>query len=176
MTHFEVATGLDEAVAAQIVHPAIEKIVAALEDEAKRLAPAVKVWVTAHDERVRPSHVDTDGQAVPENLRFKVPKVNRGNDVGDQRFGYDMAREPRDPSLPIGNRINCRCDSPRIPTLLKDSIHATPVLVSGTRVTGGVETRFPRAAESDQGTSDDRAANFMGGAIETVRRMLETQR
>jgi hypothetical protein len=190
VTHFEIATGLDEAVAQHIVRPAIERINTLLSDEAKRRAPEVKVWVTAHDERVRPSHVETDGQAIPENLRFQLPKmiyVSKGrgpdghalNPAGGYKVtpgDYDMAREPRDASLPIAQRANCRCDSPRIPTMLKDSINEQAVVVSGTRVTGGIETRFPRAAESENGTAEDRPAHFMLGAVEQVRRILESQR
>ena len=140
MSRWEPRKGLDVAIAKKFGIPLVRRAVDMLEDEAKRNAPPVKVWVTMRDERVRPSHVEADTQAVPENIPFKLTSANGGTDLCDH---------PRDPNLPIEQRIHCRCDdSTRLP-LLRDSIHATTVRISGTRVTGSVETRFPRAAESE---------------------------
>lgn len=53
------------------------------------------VWVTMHDDKVRQSHRDTDGQERPPGEAF---------DVDGQKMMY-----PGDPSAPIEFWINCRC-------------------------------------------------------------------
>jgi hypothetical protein len=58
-------------------------------------APAVKVWLTAGDERVRDTHADADGQEVPVDQPFQV---------GDDFLAY-----PGDPSGSDAETINCRC-------------------------------------------------------------------
>jgi hypothetical protein len=168
VTRFVLAPGLDEIVAERIVKPHIEHLTARVDTEAKRGAPDAKVWVTRRDERVRPSHVYADGQEVPANLRYKIPKVNTGNDVNDIRAGFDLARRPGDPHLPIGNRINCRCESVVLPNELARHIERTDVLVIGPRVRGSVRCTFPRSAESEFGTDEDVGTHFMHGALEKV--------
>src|SRR4051794_35237504 len=61
MTHFEARAGLDEEVAMRIALPTVRRMAAQVRDRAQRNAPDAKVWVTAHDERVRPSHEHADG-------------------------------------------------------------------------------------------------------------------
>lgn len=161
VSHFEPRKGLDEIIAERFGRPAIRRVLDMLTDEAQTRAPAVRVWVTQRDERVRHTHFETDTQVVPDNLRFKIPKTSG---IG----GFDLARHPRDPALPIEQRINCRCDDPTIEGLLRDSIHATDVDVNGTRASGSVETRFPRAAESENGTDQDAPAHYMLGALMEV--------
>lgn len=168
MTHFVPASDLDVTVARRIVAPRVERLLHRVEEEAQRLAPGAKVWMTVRDERVRPSHVYADGQEVPDNLRFKLPKVNTGNDVNDIRAGFDLARTPRDPDLPIGNRINCRCEDIPVLDAIAREIHSTPVLVTGTKVRGQVVCTYPRAAEAEYGTDRDAGAHFMRGAINRV--------
>lgn len=160
MGRFEPRAGLDEILAQRVARPALARILVALRDEARARAPETRVWVTMRDERVRRTHFETDAQVIPANLRFKLPKA-RGE-------GFDLARHPRDPDLPPEQRYNCRCDDPTIPSLLRDSIHATDVTVIGTRASGSVQTRFPRAAESENGTSGDEAAHYMLGALREV--------
>lgn len=55
-----------------------------------------KTWRTAHDERVRISHRDADGQTVPVFMPFQV--------------GGESLMFPGDPSGSPENVINCRCD------------------------------------------------------------------
>lgn len=160
MARFEPRAGLDEEIALRVGKPAINRVLDMLQDASRRGAPPVKVWVTMRDERVRPSHFEADTQAVPANLRFKLRSADG--------VGWDHGRFPRDPDLPIGNRINCRCDAPEIENLLRDTIVSTGAQVRGTRVEGSVETRFPRAAESEFGTSQDTAAHFMTNALREV--------
>lgn len=156
MGRFEPKPGLDEAIAVRFGRPKIQTVLRMLTTEAKSRAPETRVWVTMRDERVRKSHFETDAQVIPANLRFKLPN----------RFGgHDLARHPRDPALPANQREGCRCDDPTLPDLLRDSIHATDAEVVGTRVSGSVETRFARAAESENGTDQDQAAHYMQGAL-----------
>ena len=61
----------------------------------------IKQWLDSDDSRVRPAHVDTDGQRRPIGKPFAV-----GID-GGPKFA---AMYPLDPSLPAALSINCRCD------------------------------------------------------------------
>lgn len=168
VSRFEPNPGLDEVVAAKIAYPLVARATEALRDAARGFAPPVKIWVTARDERVRRSHVKTDGQAVPDNLRYKVPKV-RGS-------GVDLGRAPRDLAFPVDNRINCRCESIPVGDLLARSINSLPPVLQGTRVVGTVETRFKRAAESENGTTDDAPAYFMLRALRQVATTIQNVR
>lgn len=160
MGTFEPRAGLDETIAQRIARPRIARVLDMLRDEARARAPVTRIWVTVRDERVRKTHFETDAQVIPDNLRFKMPRTDGS--------GHDLARHPRDPNLPIAQRANCRCDDPTIPHLLRESIHAGDVQVVGTRVSGEVYTDFPRAAESEKGTSEDTAAHYMLGALQEV--------
>lgn len=65
-------------------------------DEAAQHVPTLmKEWVTAGDNRVRPTHVAADGQRVPADGVFHV--------------GGFSARYPCDPALPASEAVNCRC-------------------------------------------------------------------
>jgi hypothetical protein len=174
-SRFVPAPDLDARVAVLIARPLVERLNEDLRDAARRRAPDVKTWMTVRDERVRRSHVRTDGQTIPVNLRFKVPKVGTGDDPNDIRVGFDLARHPRDPALPIGNRINCRCADPVLVGVLAATIHALPAVLQGTRVVAQTETRFPRAAESENGTTEDTAAYFMRDALREVAARLNVR-
>lgn len=160
MSRFEPAKGLDMEVARKIAAPAVRRALDMLEDAAQAAAPETRTWVTMRDERVRPSHMGADSQTIPANLRFRLAAADG--------VGYDLARAPRDPDLPAAQSANCRCHDATIPHLLRASIHATDVQHTGARVTGSVETRFPRAAESEFGTDEDTAAHFMTRALQQV--------
>lgn len=60
-----------------------------------------KVWLDSDDTRVRPAHVDTDGQRRPLMMPFAV-----GTHEGLKFPGM----YPCDPLLPPNMSINCRCD------------------------------------------------------------------
>lgn len=60
--------------------------------------PLVKLWLTAGDDRVRDTHVDLDGEAIPVGETFEN--------------GLDY---PRDPSGDASEVINCRCDISVVP-------------------------------------------------------------
>jgi hypothetical protein len=160
VTRFEPAPGLDETVAARFALPFVERLSEELLTISRVYVPDAKVWVTVRDERVRHTHVETDGQVIPENLRYKVPST--------KGVGVDLGRQPRDVALPLPNRINCRCASVPLPGLLVPTIVRMPTILSGTRVNGGIESRFPRIGESHEGTSGDPGVPFMRRAIQEV--------
>lgn len=161
MARTEINGDLDRVIAARFGVPAVRRAVSMLTDSAKANAPGVRVWVTMRDERVRTTHVDADAQMIPDNLRFKVENPKMPGT-------YELARHPRDPALSKENAINCRCDDPPLQHPLADSIHGTEPTQVGNRVIGTVETRFPRASESEFGTSEDEAAHFMTNALREV--------
>lgn len=165
MTHFEARPGLDEAVALRVALPAVRRVAAQVRDGAQRNAPDGAVWVTAHDERVRPSHVHADGQVIPDNLRYLIPKVNTGNDLNDIRAGYDQAKAPRDPNLPIGNRINCRCVSVPLRGVIARAIQLEDAHAYGTHVSARVSVRFPRVVESEHPSEPDRGGGWFLSAV-----------
>lgn len=168
MSRVELIDGLDVVIAERVVKPRVDRALDMLRDTARGNAPSTRAWVTAGDERVRQTHRDANGQVIPDNLRFKVPKPGQPGQV-------ELARYPRDrEGLSDANYYNCRCHDDTIPHLLRDSIVRTPVTLVGTRVEGSVETRFPRAAESEFGTSEDTAAHFMTNALREVAARLQS--
>lgn len=169
MAGFTPRPGLDATIAARYAYPAVDRALDSIQRHAQVKAPGVGVWLTAMDDRVRPSHRDAHGQEVPDNLRFRLPKATG-------MPGVDLARAPRDPDLPAANREECRCQVGTLPDALKRSIHRTPALLAGTRVSGECYTEFPRAAESEFGTDGDEAAHFMGDALRETAREIRGMR
>lgn len=160
MNHFEPAKGLDALIARRYGQPKMRRVVQMLTDQVKTNAPEARVWVTMRDERVRKSHMDTDSQVIPTNLKFILPRPGGG---------HDEAAKPRDPNLPADQRINCRCDDPALPDLIRDSIHATDVQVEGNVVRASVETKFRRAAESEAAKD---GGGWMAAALRDVAQRL----
>lgn len=160
VAQFEPVAGLDYEIARRFGVPAVDRALDMLEDEARAGAPQTRVWVTMRDERVRPSHFNADAQVIPANLRFILDKPGG--------MGTELARHPRDASLSAGNREGCRCDDPTVPHLLRESIHRGDVRQIGNEVVGSVETRFPRAAESEFGGGEDEPAHYFTNALREV--------
>lgn len=68
---------------------------------------AAEEWLDASDARVRRTHREADGQVTAVGTQFEV--------------GVATARFPGDPTLPLGELINCRCTSiPVFPDQLTD--------------------------------------------------------
>jgi hypothetical protein len=166
MTHFVPRQDLNTVVAARIALPAVRRVAADVRDRVQRGAPDAKVWITRHDGRVRPSHREADRQEIPDNLRYLIPKVNTGNDLNDIRIGFDQARAPRDPSLPIGNRINCRCASLPLQGAIARAVRLDDAQLSGTRVSARVSVRFNRIVESEHPSDPDRGGGWFRAAVE----------
>jgi len=158
MTRFEPRPGLDEAVADRIGFRAVLAVSHRLGEHARANAPDAKVWVTARDERVRPSHRDTDGQVAPDNLRYLMPKTTSS---GALSVGYDQAREPRDPDLPMHQRIACRCVTVPLPGAIARAVEVGMPVVAGARVEARVQVRFPRVVESEHPSTPDRGGGWL---------------
>lgn len=161
VTRFAPSPGLDVIVAQRVLAPEVARIARRIERVARARALPARIWITSHDERVRPTHVEADGQTIPENLRFVLSLPGRAGQT-------ELAREPRDESLSAGNFYNCRCAAVSIPGAIARRIHAGPTVVAGTVVRARVTSEFPRIAESEHGTSGDVASRTMGSAADTV--------
>ncbi|QSI49960.1 hypothetical protein [Thermobispora bispora] len=140
----------------------VHRVAEAIARQARQNAPPAKTWITAHDERVRPSHNAAHGQTIPANLPYRLPKTvyvrkGRGSDGrainpgGGWKLapGHDLADKPRDPRLPVHQRINCRCTSREVPGAVAAGITASEPDVTPTRVSATVTARFPRVGESE---------------------------
>ena len=167
-TRFVAARGLDTKVAVMVA-PEIGDLADRVERAAKAFAPPVKEWHTVGDAKVRPWHKSAprlnDG-GVPENLRFKLehsPRTYRNYHPP----GYELLREPRDPSAHWTQTRDCRCMMTFNDALAR-SIKAGPAIVTGATVRAVVSTDFPRAAESEFGNDVDHGAHFMRRAISLV--------
>lgn len=169
MTRLVVDRGLDARLAASPgLQRAVGKVAQAVAAQGRANAPDGALWVTARDERVRRSHVRADRQEIPANLRFHVPKVDTGDDANDQRSGFDLAAAPRDPSLPIGNRIACRCARVPLPGAIAARIHVSDTRTVGLQVSARVSVGYPRVAGSEFGEDGDPGSRWLGRAGQTV--------
>lgn len=82
--------------ATSIARTAVTQVAEAAQSQAALKAGLqTKVWFTAHDERVRDSHREAEGQVRPLGEDFEV---------GNSRLAF-----PGDPLGPIEEIINCRC-------------------------------------------------------------------
>ncbi|MFD0351757.1 hypothetical protein ACFQ0M_48040 [Kitasatospora aburaviensis] len=100
MAEFTPVPGLENLVAAMVA-PEVGRIGDKIATQAKRLAPPTKQWVTVGDDRVRHTHVQTEGQTVPNNLRFKVPSMDwdrRHRGLGAYTYMKAPATRPAAPS------------------------------------------------------------------------------
>lgn len=158
------------AVVARMAVPAVDRLAGAVADEARRRAPAAKIWLSRDDGRVRPSHVEAHGQTIPANLRFKLPKQRYVRGTGQHVLapGFDLARRPRDPNLPADQRANCRCLNITMAGLIGRRVVTSPALATPTRARAEVSVRFNRIVESHFGTGQDRADRFLADAVEAV--------
>jgi len=174
-----------EAVVARLIRDRVGDITEQVAEQARRRAPDARVWVSRDDERVRPAHVDANGQMIPANLRFRLREQiyirggGRGSDIsGHTVLGprYLLARVPRDESLPPDQKINCRCEAVTVPGVIARRIRVSGPAVEGGRVTGRVSVEFQRIVESEYGTSGDTPAAFMRGALAAVTARLRARR
>jgi hypothetical protein len=175
---------LDMKVAAAVARPWMDRAVAGLQHEVQLRCPPARVWLTQNDDKVRPTHRDAEGQAIPTNLRFILDKPERGPTVhgqasravrgggqsGDlaakpESYGTEQGRYPRDPALSPGNRFNCRCETQTVPGMIAATVTGDPVEVAGTVVRGIVGSHFPRLAESEFGDGQDPGLHFMAESL-----------
>jgi hypothetical protein len=142
------------------VRDAVDDIASRILDAARREAPDARVWVTAHDERVRQTHVDADAQIIPTNVRFILDKVGQ--------TGHELARAPRDPMLSQANSINCRCVDVKVPGVIAASFRRTGVEVVGVRASARVYSDFPRVVESEFPSQGDSGGGWAARALNHV--------
>jgi hypothetical protein len=153
--------GLDALIAQRFLRPRVEQLAAELTEGVRAKAPDASVWVSQQDDRVRSSHREADGQTIPDNLRFAVPKA-------DADTGVDMARRPRDTALPLPNRAGCRCEAVPVPGVIASLVQTSPPQVRGARVSSRVGVRFPRIAESEFPSDPDGGGGWMRQAASEV--------
>ncbi|MFF7838772.1 hypothetical protein ACFZC6_08150 [Streptomyces ossamyceticus] len=148
---FTPAQGLEEQLA-RLLAPAVQRIAHQVEIEAKRLAPPTKRWVTVGDNRVRPTHVEANGQEVPWNLRFKLTSMqwdieHRG--VGSHTY---MLKPLDESSRAVANLKNCRCTAHKDPDGIGRHINTGQPVVAGKKVTVTVSVQAPMVVEAEVGT------------------------
>lgn len=151
MAKFTPAQGLEDALA-RMLAPAVQRIAHQVEIEAKRLAPPTKRWVTVGDDKVRPTHVEAQGQVVPGNLRFELNSMDW--DIEHRGVGaHTYMLEPRDrTSLAIANLKNCRCTTHKDPDGIARHINTGQPVVAGKKVTVTVSVQAPMVVEAEVGT------------------------
>jgi hypothetical protein len=159
--------GLESRIAA-LVQPQVRNIARDLADNMARTAPPGAVWQTAADERVRPSHRESEGQTIPGNLRFQLPKMQyvRGTGQYVTTSGYDLARAPRDEELPPEQKINCRCQRIELPHDVANHIRAHDPRVEGARCIAEVTVTYPRIAESEHPDTGDGGGGWIRDAVQ----------
>lgn len=160
-------------VAARLAAPTVQRLADAVADAARQRAPAAKVWLSRDDGRVRPAHVHAHGQTIPENLRYQLRKQTGSGNLAP---GHDLARRPRDRNLPADQRIRCRCLSVTLLGLIARRIVVSAPIVTTTGARAQVSVRFRRIVESEFGTGQDKAARFLGGAVDEVALRLRARR
>jgi hypothetical protein len=148
-TKFTPAPGLNVTVARNIVEPHI-----------RRSAPSGSIWITAHDERVRKTHVEAEGQLIPANLRFVLNHP--------ETTAKELARAPRDPDLSVGNRVNCRCVAAEIPMAVAEGVRNEGVVIEGTRIVGTASVTFNRVVESENPGQGDSGGGWVRAAVTEV--------
>lgn len=157
MARFHPGPQLDQRVAQEFAVPAARRLVEQLAERLRANAPAAAAWITAQDERVRPTHRDADGQTVPDNLRYILEKHSGG---------HELARGPRDPDLSLPNRANCRCLTVHLPGLIAENVSTSEVSIVGTSARATATVRFNRIVESEHPDGEDGGGGWARRAIE----------
>lgn len=156
---FKLARGLDAKIAG-LIRREVTEVARDVHREAVRLAPAVKEWTTQRDIRVRPTHVVTDRQQRPSNLRFALP-----SHPWDMGIGREPDSEGKPRVGPISyfdhpgeqvvgayvNWVHCRCFLEHDPQGIARKIKMRPALVTGTKVSARVWVTAPLIVEAELG-------------------------
>ncbi|WP_370419010.1 hypothetical protein AB8O64_11185 [Streptomyces sp. QH1-20] len=141
-----------ETLLARMIAPHVQRIAYQVEVEAKRLAPPTKRWVTMADDKVRPTHMQAQGQVVPGNLRFTINSMDwdrKHRGVGSSIY----MRQPRDQSSrAVANLKNCRCGTAIDPEGIARNISTGPPVITGRKVTVTVTASGPMVVEAEVGT------------------------
>lgn len=198
---FTPTPGLDHLVAALFAKPAVERVVAEVQAEAKKNAPPTKRWVSMDDGGVRRQHVLAHGQEAVDSLPFVltsyewdvqhrhavVDVVKRGDGSGwdgpDAKLvngHHTYLMYPRDttPGAYVAV-VNCRCMSHPIPDGISKLVKRTPVTVVGTKVAGKVYADGKLAVEAEYGQLFFEGIgehNYMGQGASYMHRAVWTVR
>lgn len=159
-TKFRPGPRLNQRVTQQYAVPAVRRLADQLADRLRANAPDAGAWLSAQDERVRPTHRDADGQTVPDNLRYVIDKPSGG---------AELARAPRDPDLSLENRIACRCLAVRLPGVIAETVARGDTVQAGSTARATVSVSFPRIVESEHPGPDDGGGGWARRAIEETR-------
>lgn len=158
MARVKLRKGLREKITTGVVRRAVDDVADRAEREVRKHVPDAKSWETSEDERTRPSHAAADGQNIPYNVPYRLPKqvyVRKGRDgqnkAGGWKLtpGWDLADKPRDQRLPVHQTANCRCQSQRLPGAIAKAVTRTPAAVGSSRVSSKIMIKYPRIAESE---------------------------
>jgi hypothetical protein len=151
MAKFTVAPGLEERLALMIA-PKVEEIGRRVERQARILAPPTKRWVTVADHDMRRTHIQANGQEVPDNLRFEINSMQWDRDhrgVGPKTY----MKFPRDESSrAVANLKNCECRADKIPDGISKNIRTLPPVVTGQKVTVTVVAEGQWVVAAEVGT------------------------
>lgn len=97
---------------------------------------ARKRWRSRHDDRVRSSHREADGQAVGLDAPFRV---------GGAELMY-----PGDPRGPVGEVLNCRCEMYLITPQEGDTVAASGLTAAAAVHTGAMAALLPSEADAER--------------------------
>lgn len=157
LARFRPGPGLDARIAQQHAVPAAQRIAAQLGERMRANAPDAAAWITAQDERVRPTHRAADGQTIPDNLRFVLEKPSGG---------HELAQAPRDPDLSLENRIYCRCLSVHLPGVIAERVDVGSVVLRRAQARVTVSVEFPRIVESEHPDAGQGGGGWVRRSIE----------
>lgn len=171
MATFTPRKGLEQKLAAMLRGP-VDDVAKQVEDRAKELAPATKVWTTVGDDRVRHQHRKVNGTELPANLRFKLSSYEWDREHrGVGPFTYLLG--PRDETgRALIAIINCRCHLQK-GSGVADGISRDPATVAGSTVTATVVSDSEWAVEAEYGAVYPQlgavpGVRYMGRAVEQV--------
>jgi hypothetical protein len=160
MARFRPGPALDVRVAERFAVPKVRELADALAARIRANVPDAGVWMTAQDERVRPTHRDADGQEIPDNLRYILDHPNHE--------GQELARVPGDPDLSLENRINCRCLALRIEGLIAEHVATGDTVLAGPQARATVSVSFPRIVESENPGPEDGGGGWLARSVAEV--------
>jgi hypothetical protein len=153
VARFTVERDVVQKVIPMVIAPT-QRIAEQVAAQAKENAPPTKNWVSMHDNRVRPEHVqaDLDGP-IPENLRFKLTSTQWDREhrfVGE--FSYIVEPPHEGDSMAYVLMVNCRCHATRDPDGIRRLIHTERPIIRENSVTVIAVCEGDHVIEAELGT------------------------
>jgi hypothetical protein len=173
---FTAVPGLNEIVA-QMCVPKVQEAAEEVARRARAHAPALKMWQTMEDAKVRHTHVKANKQQVPVNLRFTIKSMDW--DIQHRGVGpWTYMLFPRDESSrALANLLNCRC----VLRFDKDGVgkyvKTTEARAEGAKATAKVVAEGNLVVQAEYGDvypfgNHSEGAFFMGRAAAEVQAMM----